>query len=54
MHKLQLGKKCFPRSVSDRTNGIACDSQHHTREYNFLFPMANLYPPGDVLFVRLS
>lgn len=48
-----IRRAMFLRSVSEGTNDIACDSQHHTREYNFLFPMANICPPGNALFVRL-
>lgn len=47
------GRETFPRSVSEGTNDTAYDNQHHTREYNFLFPMANVYPPGDALFASL-
>lgn len=39
------GSKTF-QSVSEGTNDVACDRQHPPREYNFLFPVANVNPPG--------
>lgn len=45
----------FPRSASEGANDKhVIVGTYLFRGIEFLFPMANVYPPGNALFLRLS